>query len=155
MLPNVAPSNVYPTASGEMILIAANQDTVFARLAKTWAGPELSEDPRYAGHAARGRNMAELDEIISAWSAGIETAELLETLHENGVPAGRIYTAKDMFEDPHFAARDAIVRLLTPTSANCRCTTRSPSSARPPAPCGARARSSASTTRRSTAASWA
>ncbi|TQM66934.1 formyl-CoA transferase [Actinomadura hallensis] len=114
VLPNVSPSNVYPTASGEMILIAANQDTVFARLAKTMGRPELSEDPRYAGHAARGRNMAELDEIISAWSAGIETAELLETLHENGVPAGRIYTAKDMFEDPHFAARDAIVRLAHP-----------------------------------------
>ncbi|MGP4025966.1 CaiB/BaiF CoA transferase family protein [Actinomadura sp. 3N407] len=114
VLPNVSPSNVYPTASGEMILIAANQDTVFARLAKTMGRPELSDDPRYAGHAARGRNMAELDEVISAWSAGIGTGELLETLHANGVPAGRIYTARDMFEDPHFAARDAIVRLAHP-----------------------------------------
>ncbi|XRQ10487.1 CaiB/BaiF CoA transferase family protein [Actinomadura welshii] len=114
VLPNVSPSNVYPTASGDMILIAANQDTVFARLAKTMGRAELGDDPRYAGHAARGRNMAELDAIISAWSAGIETAELLETLHENGVPAGRIYTARDMFEDPHFAARDAIVRLAHP-----------------------------------------
>ncbi|GAA0546302.1 CaiB/BaiF CoA transferase family protein [Actinomadura livida] len=114
VLPNVSPSNVYPTASGEMILIAANQDTVFARLAKTMGRPELSDDPRYAGHAARGRNMAELDDIIAAWSAGVETAELLQTLHDNGVPAGRIYTAKDMFEDPHFAARDAIVRLAHP-----------------------------------------
>ncbi|TDC69344.1 CoA transferase [Actinomadura sp. GC306] len=114
VLPNVSPSNVYPTASGEMILIAANQDTVFARLAKTMGRPELSDDERYAGHAARGANMAELDDIISAWSAGFETAELLELLHEGGVPAGRIYTAKDMFEDPHFAARDAIVRLTHP-----------------------------------------
>jgi crotonobetainyl-CoA:carnitine CoA-transferase CaiB-like acyl-CoA transferase len=114
VLPNVSPSNVYPTASGEMILIAANQDTVFTRLAKTMGRPELSDDPRYAGHAARGRNMDELDEIISAWSAGIETAELLEALHAGGVPAGRIYTAKDMFDDPHFAARDAIVRLAHP-----------------------------------------
>ncbi|TDC86268.1 CoA transferase [Actinomadura sp. 7K507] len=114
VLPNVSPSNVYPTASGEMILIAANQDTVFGRLAKTMGRPELSDDPRYAGHAARGRNMDELDEIISAWSAGFETPALLETLHEGGVPAGRIYTAKDMFDDPHFAARDAIVRLAHP-----------------------------------------
>jgi formyl-CoA transferase len=30
------------------------------------------------------------------------------------VPAGRIYRAKDMFEDPHFAAREAIVRLAHP-----------------------------------------
>ncbi|GAA4322338.1 CaiB/BaiF CoA-transferase family protein [Actinomadura luteofluorescens] len=114
VLPNVSPSNVYPTASGEMILIAANQDTVFGRLARTMGRPELSADPRFAGHADRGRNMAELDGIISAWSAGIETGDLLELLHAGGVPAGRIYTAKDMFDDPHFAAREAIVRLVHP-----------------------------------------
>ncbi|MES9543654.1 MULTISPECIES: CaiB/BaiF CoA-transferase family protein [unclassified Actinomadura] len=114
VLPNVSPSNVYPTASGEMILIAANQDTVFGRLAKTMGRPELSADPRFAGHADRGRHMAELDEIISAWSARIETGDLLERLHAGGVPAGRIYTAKDMFDDPHFAAREAIVRLVHP-----------------------------------------
>ncbi|MFF4241489.1 CaiB/BaiF CoA transferase family protein [Actinomadura geliboluensis] len=114
VLPNVSPSNVYPTASGEMILIAANQDTVFGRLAKTMGRPELAEDPRFAGHADRGRNMAELDELISAWSATLGTEALLETLHEGGVPAGRIYTAKDMFDDPHFAAREAIVRLVHP-----------------------------------------
>ncbi|MFD0533652.1 CaiB/BaiF CoA transferase family protein [Actinomadura luteofluorescens] len=87
VLPNVSPSNVYPTASGEMILIAANQDTVFGRLARTMGRPELSADPRFAGHADRGRNMAELDGIISAWSAGIETGDLLELLHAGGVPA--------------------------------------------------------------------
>ena len=114
VLPNVSPSNVYPTASGEMILIAANQDTVFGRLAKTMGRPELADDPRFAGHADRGRNMAELDELISAWSATLDTGALLETLHEGGVPAGRIYTAKDMFDDPHFAAREAIVRLVHP-----------------------------------------
>lgn len=114
MLPNVSPSNVYPTRSGEMILIAANQDTVFARLAATMGRPELSEDPRFAGHAARGVNMAELDGLISKWSSGLDTGELLETLHEGGVPAGRIYTARDMFADPHFAAREAIVRLVHP-----------------------------------------
>ncbi|NKZ08180.1 CaiB/BaiF CoA transferase family protein [Actinomadura latina] len=114
VLPNVSPSNVYPTASGEMILIAANQDTVFGRLAKTMGRPELADDPRFAGHADRGRNMEELDELISAWSATLGTEALLEALHEGGVPAGRIYTAKDMFDDPHFAAREAIVRLAHP-----------------------------------------
>lgn len=114
VLPNVSPSNVYPTASGEMILIAANQDTVFGRLAAVMGRPELSADPRFAGHADRGRNMAELDDVISAWSTRIETADLLERLHAGGVPAGRIYTAKDMFDDPHFAAREAIVRLVHP-----------------------------------------
>jgi formyl-CoA transferase len=114
VLPNVAPSNVYPTKAGEMILVAANQDTVFTRLAAAIGRPELAEDDRYATHAARGRNMAELDDLIAEWTAQFATDDLLEKLHEGGVPAGRIYTARDMFADPHFAARDAIVRLAHP-----------------------------------------
>ncbi|MBJ7289009.1 CoA transferase [Williamsia sp.] len=111
VLPNVSPSNVYPTRGGEMILIAANQDTVFGRLATVMGREDLITAPRFAGHAARGENMDELDGIIAAWTADLDTDELLETLHGGGVPAGRIFTARDMFDDPHFAARDAIVRL--------------------------------------------
>jgi len=114
VLPNVAPSNVYPTESGEMVLVAANQDTVFGRLAAVMDRPELAQDPRYATHAARGQNMEELDELIARWTVGFGTGELLGRLHDGGVPAGRIYTARDMFEDPHFAAREAIVRLAHP-----------------------------------------
>ncbi|GAA1888877.1 CaiB/BaiF CoA transferase family protein [Williamsia serinedens] len=114
VLPNVSPSNVYPTAGGEMILIAANQDTVFKRLASVMGRDDLVAEPRFAGHAARGENMDELDGIIAAWTADQETEGLLERLHDGGVPAGRIYTARDMFDDPHFAARDAIVRLAHP-----------------------------------------
>ncbi|MDN3354353.1 CoA transferase [Actinomadura sp. DC4] len=114
VLSNVAPSNVYPTKGGEMVLVAANQDTVFRRLAAVMGRPELAEDPRYATHGARGHNMDELDGLIAGWTAGIGTGELLGRLHDGGVPAGRIYTARDMFEDPHFAAREAIIRLTHP-----------------------------------------
>ena len=113
-LPNVSPSNVYPTADGEMVLIAANQDTVFRRLAQVMGQPELATDERYATHSARGQFMEELDGRIARWSSTLKAEELLERLHENGVPAGRIFRAKDMLEDPHFMARDAIVRLKHP-----------------------------------------
>jgi formyl-CoA transferase len=113
-LPNVSPSNVYPTADGEMVLIAANQDTVFRRLAEAMGRPELATDERYATHTARGQSMEPLDELIAEWSATIKADELLEKLIEHGVPAGRIFKARDMFEDPHFAAREAIVRLAHP-----------------------------------------
>ncbi len=114
VLPNVAPSNVYPTADGEMVLVAANQDTVFRRLAAAMDRPELATDERYATHSARGRHMEELDELIARWSATHAADDLLELLHEHGVPAGRIFKAKDMLTDPHFAAREAIVRLTHP-----------------------------------------
>jgi formyl-CoA transferase len=58
--------------------------------------------------------MAELDDLISVWTATMQADDLLSTLHEGGVPAGRIYRAKDMLSDPHFAAREAIVRLVHP-----------------------------------------
>ncbi|HVB41800.1 MAG TPA: CoA transferase [Streptosporangiaceae bacterium] len=114
VLPNLAPSNVYPTKDADLILIAANQDSVFRRLAAAMGQPGLADDERYASHGARGANMAELDGLIAAWTSQHEADRLLDLMHEGGVPAGRIYRAKDMFADPHFAARDAIVRLAHP-----------------------------------------
>lgn len=114
VLPNIAPSNVYPTKGGEMILVAANQDSVYARLVTAMGRADLVSDPRYVDHASRGVNMEELDAIIGAWTAELGTDEVLDILHAAGVPAGRIYTARDMFDDPHFAAREAIVRLAHP-----------------------------------------
>ena len=113
-LPNVAPSNVYPTGDGDLILIAANSDSVFGRLAQVMGEPGLAADPRYATHTARGAAMAELDGTIAAWTAAHPADELLAALHESGVPAGRIFRAKDMFADPHFAARQAIVTVPHP-----------------------------------------
>jgi formyl-CoA transferase len=115
VLPNVAPSNVYPTADGEAILVAANQDTVFRRLAETMGRADLADDERYATHGARGVYMTELDELIARWTAEFEADELLALLSKSGVPAGRIYRAKDMLADPHFAARQSIIRLAHPT----------------------------------------
>ncbi len=108
ILPNVAPANAYPVKDGDY-LVAANQDTVFKRFAEAMGRPELAEDSRYATHTARGRHQQELDELISAWTQTMTAAELREKMNEHGVPSGKIYTAADMLEDEHFAARQAIV----------------------------------------------
>lgn len=113
-LPNVSPSNVYPTADGDMILVAANQDSVFGRLTSVMERPDLATDDRYATHSARGQHMEELDGIIAEWTSTITADDLLGLMHEGGVPAGRIFRVKDMFADPHFAAREAIVQLAHP-----------------------------------------
>ena len=118
ILPNVAPSNVYPTADRQMILIAANQDTVFKRLADAMGRPELASDPRYATHSARGRHQEELDRLIGEWSATIPAETLLQRLNDHGIPAGRIYRAPEMLADPHFQARETIVRVPHPEFGN-------------------------------------
>lgn len=114
ILPNVAPSNIYPTSDDKMILIAANQDTVFKRLAKAMGQPELADDPRYATHATRGQNQVELDEMVGAWTKTLDADALTDLMEEHGVPVGKIYRAPDMLEDPHFAAREAIIKLAHP-----------------------------------------
>jgi formyl-CoA transferase len=114
ILPNVAPSNIYPTQDGGMILIAANQDTVFARLAEVMEQPELAADERYATHAARGAQQAELDARIAQWTRTRAGAELEALLADNGIPSGKIYRAPEMLEDAQFQAREAIVKTLHP-----------------------------------------
>jgi formyl-CoA transferase len=114
ILPHIAPSNVYPTRDGEMLLIAANQDTVFGRLAEAMNRPELARDPRYATHVARGIHQAELDALVAEWTATLAAEELLQRLAEHGVPSGRIYRAPEMLRDPHFKARAAIVSVPHP-----------------------------------------
>ena len=115
ILPKIAPSNVYPTRDGEMIVVGANQDSVFARLCAAMGEETLASDPRYANHSARGENQAELDERIARWSATLDAEHLLAVLEQHGVPAGRIYRAPEMLADPHFQAREAIVDVPHPT----------------------------------------
>ncbi|MEL6234250.1 MAG: CoA transferase [Pseudomonadota bacterium] len=114
ILPNVSPSNVFDTKDGKLLLIAANQDTVFKRLAAAMGRPELAEDARYATHSARGAHQAELDRLINEWTRTVEIGPLEALLEENGVPCGLIYKAEDMIEDPHFQAREAIVKVQHP-----------------------------------------
>lgn len=115
VLPNIAPSNVYPTADGGWILIAANQDTVFARLCAVMGRPELATDERFNTHIARGTNQTILDDLIAEYTRTVPTETLESLLHDSGVPVGRIYQVKDMFEDEHFTARQSLAKVPHPT----------------------------------------
>lgn len=107
-LPQVAPSNIYKCADGDF-LIAANQNTIFKRLSAAMGQPELADDPRYATHVARGQRQDELDDLINEWTQTKTKSEVAALMEEHAVPAGQIYRAPEMLEDPHFAAREAIV----------------------------------------------
>ncbi len=73
-LPNIAPSNVYPTASGELVVIGANNDAVFARLATLMGRPDWTDaEGPYRTGPARGDAQEALDASIASWSATIET----------------------------------------------------------------------------------
>jgi len=113
ILPNVAPSNVYKTKDA-LVLIAANQDTVFSRLCEAMGRPELATSPKYSSHGARGAHQVELDALVGQWTATLTTREVLALMDKFGVPAGLIYRAPEMLEDPHFKAREAILTVPHP-----------------------------------------
>jgi formyl-CoA transferase len=114
ILPNVSPSNVFDTSDDKLLLIAANQDTVFKRLAEAMGRPELAEDERYATHSARGKYQKELDGLINEWTRTVPLDQLEERMNDFGVPCGLIYKAEDMLEDEHFKEREAIVDVEHP-----------------------------------------
>jgi len=111
-LPNVAPSNIYDCKDG-IFLIAANQDTVFKRLCTAMEQPDLADDERFATHTGRGENQAALDALINDWTSQKNVGEVEALMLEHGVPAGKIFRAPDMLDDPQYKAREAIVDVPT------------------------------------------
>jgi succinyl-CoA--D-citramalate CoA-transferase len=109
VLPGLAPSNIYPTLDGAWAVIGANADNVFRRLADATNHPEWATDPRFATHAARGEHQQELDDLIAEWTRERTIDEVLDVMAAGGVPAGKVYTAADMLDDPQYAARENIV----------------------------------------------
>lgn len=107
-LEGIAPSNIYRTADGSWVVIAANQDTVFRRLCTAMGQPELATDDRFADHTARGRNQDELDKIIGDWASDRQPADIIATLSAAGVIAGPINTVADVVNDPQLRARGMI-----------------------------------------------
>ncbi len=108
-LPRIAPSNVYRAKDGRWVVVAANHDTLWRRLAALMGRPELGEDPRYATHHARGEHQDELDELIGAWAAGFTADELDERVNAAGVVCAPVYSAADIHGDPWFRERGLLV----------------------------------------------
>ena len=107
-IPTAAPSSAYPTSDGGWILIAANSDPLFAKLAALIGRPELAQDPRFTGNRARVQNVEELDRIIGAWTAGLPAAEADRALTEADIPCTLVYTAVEIAADPQYRARGMV-----------------------------------------------
>jgi formyl-CoA transferase len=111
-LPGIAPSNAYRCSDG-YVLVAGNGDSIFKRLMAVIKRPDLGEAPDLADNAGRVARVAELDAAIEAWTLGRSVNEVLAVLGDARVPAGKVYTAKDIFDDPHYRARDMILTQQT------------------------------------------
>jgi crotonobetainyl-CoA:carnitine CoA-transferase CaiB-like acyl-CoA transferase len=108
-LPRIAPSNVYRSSDDKWVVIAANHDTLWRRLAALIGRPELAEDPRFASHHARGENEDLLDELIGAWAVQHTASELDHLVNEAGVVCAPVYDAADVYNDPYFRERELLI----------------------------------------------
>ena len=111
-LPGIAPSNAYRCANG-VVLVAGNGDSIFKRLMLAIERADLANDSALSDNAGRVRRVEELDSAIEAWTHTRTVAEVLVVLGEAKVPVGRVYTARDISEDPHFRARNMILQQET------------------------------------------
>lgn len=104
----IAPSNAYVCKDGASIVVAGNGDAIFRRYMDTIGRPDLGTDPTLQSNAERWERRIELDAAIGVWTATLPSPEALDLLDAAGVPAGPIYTAEDIVNDPQYAARNMI-----------------------------------------------
>ncbi len=108
--PNVAPYQLYPTADGH-IVVAVGNDGQFARLCAAVGRPELADDPRFAGNAARLAHRDALNAALEAALAARPGADWLALLAERGVPAAPVNDVAQAFADPQVRHRGVKVEL--------------------------------------------
>jgi len=113
-LPNMAPNSLYPTKDGGYVLIAANSDPTFKRLLGVMKLPDLINDPQLNSIRVRGQNIARCNEVVSAWSIQHDGLEIERMLIDAEVPVSRVYEMPDIFEDPHFEAREMLPEIPHP-----------------------------------------
>ena len=111
-LPGIAPSNAYRCVDG-YVLVAGNGDSIFKRLMTVIGRDDLGGATDLADNAGRVARVAEIDAAIGHWTLARRVDEVLALLGAARVPAGKVYTAKDIHEDPHFRARDMILKQTT------------------------------------------
>jgi len=104
-LTGIVPTNTYLCRDGKYVIIGGNGDSIFQRLMRTAGRPDMAADPRLANNTGRVLHEQDIDAAITAWTAALDSTEILRQLEAVAVPAGPIYSVVDMMQDPHFQAR--------------------------------------------------
>lgn len=109
-----APSNMYRSSDGIYFSLVASSDGIFARLCRMMGQEAWAQDPKFSTNPARVAHRHELDERLASWFAATPFDAVATLLAEASVPFSKVYTITDIEQDPHYQARQAIVRLPDP-----------------------------------------
>jgi formyl-CoA transferase len=119
ILPRIAPSNVYPTRDG-IVMIGANQDTVFARFCEAMGRADVAGDPRFASTTLRAKNQAPLKEIVEAESMKFSAQEMIARFRAAGVPCAPINTYSSVLEDEQVRHMQWVQEIALPSGKKTR-----------------------------------
>jgi formyl-CoA transferase len=114
IMPGITPSSIHTCADGKHIQIGANGDAIFQRLMRAIGRTDLADDPTLADNAGRDMRRDELYGVIDRWAASLPLSAVEATLLRAEVPASRIFSAEDMFQDPQFLAREMFLSAKLP-----------------------------------------
>ncbi len=118
--PHAAPHSHYPTGDDKWVAIACSNDKLYRRLCQAMERTELAHDPRFETQPLRVAHRREIDEIVTGFTKSMKLAELCTLLDEYQVPASPINSIVDIFDDPHFAARNTILTVADGRGGNLR-----------------------------------
>ena len=106
-----APSSVFQTRDGRWVSLPASTQNIFERLVQAIGRPELKSDPRFATNPDRVGHRDEINGAVAAVLGQLTFAELETRLDAYGIAFAPINDAAQVFADPHFKARDAIIEV--------------------------------------------
>ena len=113
--PTRAPQGCYRAlGQDQWITLSVGDDEQWQALCGLMDRQNLAQDQRFADILARRRNHDELDEIITAWTSGVDKYELMHLMQRQGIPSGPVLTGKDVHFDPHYQSRGFLERVTYP-----------------------------------------
>jgi formyl-CoA transferase len=116
-LPGISPSSTYLCGDGLYAIIAGNGDSIFKRLMQAIGRNDLAEDPALARNEGRVQHNDLIDQAISDWTGQHDIDHVLNILEAAAVPSSRVFTVADIYQDPHYRARDMIEQFTLPDGA--------------------------------------
>jgi crotonobetainyl-CoA:carnitine CoA-transferase CaiB-like acyl-CoA transferase len=111
---NAVPHGHFPTRDGAWVALACSNDRMWRRLTEAMGRPELGDDPRYASPTAREDHRDELNALVSAWTGGLDLADVLAACERVEAPVSKLLSIADIFADPQYAARGNLLRIDDP-----------------------------------------
>jgi len=112
-LEHLWPRGAFECSDGYVALNVPD-DIIWRRLAEAVGRPELADDPLSADGSSRAANAETLRPVLEQWMADKSRQEVVDTLNQAGVPTGPVYTAADLFADPHFRRRGMLLEVDDP-----------------------------------------